>query len=185
MNKNLVRILFTVAQFLVYFSLVYTYIAYYFIKRKIIYLLTPIRSFSDKFIIYTYRACYFIKQEIDYLLTPIRNTSNKFIIWYTTRGKTLCKVLNSKECHHGFQYKPGLNVLQEEFNDDIYITCGNGGLYFTTLENAHWFERWGDHTRKVTLPWFNPKFKIIMCPYERKFRANMIILGEEIKKSKK
>ena len=41
------------------------------------------------------------------------------------------KIINKQWNHHGYQYVPGLNVLQEEFNDNPNYSCCAGGFYFT------------------------------------------------------
>ena len=46
------------------------------------------------------------------------------------KNKIYYKITNAKENHHGFQYRTGLNILQEKFNDSPE-KCGAGGLYFS------------------------------------------------------
>ena len=45
------------------------------------------------------------------------------------------KIINKKWKHHGYQYVPGLNVLQEKFNDNPNDSCCAGGFYFTTVDH--------------------------------------------------
>jgi len=89
------------------------------------------------------------------------------------------KVTNAKENHHGFQYRNGLNVLIEEFNDNPNDSCCAGGLYFTYKENIHKFFDYGIYLRVVTLPKEDPEFKMVRDPQGDKWRANKIILGEK------
>ena len=51
------------------------------------------------------------------------------------------KITNETENHYGYQYKDGLNVLEEPFNEKP--VCRKGGLYFTTSEFIHLFENYG------------------------------------------
>ena len=49
------------------------------------------------------------------------------------------KVLNCNLKHHNFQYKLGLNILEDEFNE--LPICDKGGFYFCDYEHVvHWFE---------------------------------------------
>ena len=41
------------------------------------------------------------------------------------------KIINKQWNHNGHQYVPGLNILQEEFNDNPNDRCCKGGFYFT------------------------------------------------------
>jgi hypothetical protein len=94
-------------------------------------------------------------------------------------GLELYKVLNNKETHYGYKYKPGLNILNGTFNANKNDNCGAGGLYFTHKANIKHFMGFGQHVRKITLPWNDPNFDIVMIHNGYKFRANMIILGNE------
>ena len=85
------------------------------------------------------------------------------------------KVLNEKRNHHGFQYKDGLNVLIEPFND-TNKSCCSGGFYYTTKEHIHKFYNYGCYLYEIHLPTENKDFKMIKD--EDKFRSNMIILGK-------
>ncbi|AGC01967.1 ankyrin repeat protein [Acanthamoeba polyphaga moumouvirus] len=88
------------------------------------------------------------------------------------------KVTNEDECHNGFQYKDGLNILQEEFNDDPKVSCVPGRLYFTEPKYICKYLGFGIYLREVYLPKDNPDFKMIKDPEGDKYGANMIILGK-------
>jgi len=92
---------------------------------------------------------------------------------------TYYKVTNEEECHHGFQYKDGLNVLVEPFNYDPKQSCCEGGLYFTTKEHIHKFYEFGIYIREVFLPTDNKDFKMVQDPEGDKWRANMLIFGKK------
>lgn len=92
---------------------------------------------------------------------------------------TYFKITNINECHHDFQYRDGLNVLVEEFNDNPDDSCCAGGFYFTTIEHIHRFYDFGINLRVVTLPTNDPTFKMVMDYEGDKWRANQIILGEK------
>ena len=87
------------------------------------------------------------------------------------------KITNAKENHHGFQYKDGLNVLKEEFNDNPNNHYGAGGLYFTDVKNIFRFLNYGIYLREVILPINDSNFRMVVD--ENKYRANMIILGKK------
>lgn len=88
------------------------------------------------------------------------------------------KITNLKENHHGFQYKEGLNVLEEKFNNDPTASCVSGGFYFTTKEHIHEFYMFGIYLRIVELPTNDPEFKMVMDAGGDKWRANKIIFKE-------
>ena len=83
------------------------------------------------------------------------------------------KVTNKDECHHGFQYKDGLNIDTNEFQPEG--SCVKGGLYFTTLEHITYFFDYGIYVREVTIP---EDAKMVEDPEGDKWRADKIILGE-------
>ncbi len=56
---------------------------------------------------------------------------------------TYYKITNENENHNGYQYIDGLNILNEQFNDDMNDSCGKGGLYFTNDENIIDFLSYG------------------------------------------
>ena len=91
-------------------------------------------------------------------------------------GKKYYKITNAAENHYGFQYKDGLNILEEKFNDDPEAHCCAGGLYFTDAKNIFEFLNYGIYLREITLPVENPDFEMVVD--ENKYRANMIILGK-------
>lgn len=101
---------------------------------------------------------------------PQNKTSTDVSVYY--------KITNQNECHYGFQYEDGLNVLTEPFNGDPYDSCCPGGLYFTDINNIFKFLSYGCNLRIITLPTSNPDFKMIKDPQGDKWRANQIILGE-------
>ncbi|BCS83282.1 putative ankyrin repeat protein [Cotonvirus japonicus] len=87
----------------------------------------------------------------------------------------LFKVTSFNERHNDYQYADGLNVLNEEFNDDIKQECGPGGLYYTS--NPENFYGYGTNLRVVYEPTENPNFRSVK--FKNKSRANMLILGEK------
>ena len=84
------------------------------------------------------------------------------------------KITNETENHYGYQYKDGLNVLEEPFDETL--KCVKGGLYFTTSEFIHLFHDYGYNLRIVEIP-NDENFK--MVAFKDKFKANMIILKEK------
>ena len=88
-----------------------------------------------------------------------------------------CKITNENENHNGFQYKDGLNILDEEFNENEKEKCGKGGLYFTNIENIHYFYDYGCNLRIVELPTEDNNLKMVKL--NNKYRANMIILKDK------
>lgn len=88
------------------------------------------------------------------------------------------KITNKTENHNGFQYKDGLNILKEAFNDDPMETCCSGGFYFTNATNIFKFLDYGCFLREVKLPKDDPKFRMIRDPSGDKWRCNRFILGE-------
>jgi ankyrin repeat protein len=93
-------------------------------------------------------------------------------------NQTFYKVTNARECHNGYQYRDGLNILKEPFNDDPKASCCPGGFYFTDVKNVFKYIDYGENIRQVTLPLSNPEFKIVQDPSLDKWRANMLVLGE-------
>lgn len=87
------------------------------------------------------------------------------------------KITNDQECHHGFQYKDGLNIDMLPFSHEG--SCVAGGLYFTTAEYIINFFDYGSNVREIFLPTENPSFRMVMDPQGDKWRANMIILGKK------
>lgn len=87
------------------------------------------------------------------------------------------KVTNQNEIHKGFCYKDGINVDRVAFQP--IGSCVPGGLYFTDRDHIHDFFSYGVWLREVTLPSYDPDFKIVQ-DFEggTKWRANKIILGK-------
>ena len=84
------------------------------------------------------------------------------------------KITNKTECHNGFQYVDGLNILDKPFERDGSNVAG--GLYFTTAKYIFNFLYRGCYLREITLP--------KDCQWVRdwswnKFRADKIILGKK------
>lgn len=89
---------------------------------------------------------------------------------------TYYKITNRRECHFGYQYKTGLNVLKEKFNFDG--SCCGGGLYFTTKEHLHNFCDYGCWVREVKVPFWSLMVKDpSSSAHCTKWRADRIILG--------
>ena len=84
------------------------------------------------------------------------------------------KITNEKECHHGFQYKNGLNVDTLPFRKEG--SCVPGGLYFTDKDNIPSYYGFGVWIREISLPLNDPDF--LMVKDGNKWRANKIILGK-------
>jgi hypothetical protein len=60
------------------------------------------------------------------------------------------KLLRKDLCHHGFQYKLGLNVDTVPFNPSG--SCEAGGLYFTDMAHLHLFDMFGDLIGEIEVP---------------------------------
>ena len=84
------------------------------------------------------------------------------------------KVTNEKECHHGYQYQTGLNILDKPFEKEG--SCVEGGLYFTDLENLDKFYYYGVWLRVVIIP---EDAIMVKDPSGGKWRADRIILGDK------
>ena len=85
--------------------------------------------------------------------------------------QTYYKITNETECHNGYQYVDGLNILDKIFEQNG--SCVKGGLYFTTIDHIIKFLHYGINLRVITLP--------EDCTYvidnNDKYRADKIILG--------
>ncbi|AAV51126.1 putative ankyrin repeat protein [Mimivirus Bombay] len=92
-------------------------------------------------------------------------------------SKLYFKITNKDECHHGFQYEDGLNILDNEFNDNPKDSCVPGRLYFTEIHHMHKYLEFGIYLREVYLPIDNPSFRMIRDSSGDKYGANMIVLG--------
>lgn len=111
---------------------------------------------------------------------PIRCVASKNLFFTTVaKNKIFFKVTNRSENHYNFQYRDGLNILQQQFNNNLNDSCGPGGFYFTTREHIHNFYRYGCNLRVVELPMGSPDFQMLQIPMENKYRANQIILKEK------
>lgn len=105
-------------------------------------------------------------------------TKDKSKLDSSMNDTTWFKITNENECHHGFQYQDGLNVLKGPFNDDPNASCCAGGFYFSDITNIPKFFGYGCYLRELTLPLTDPEFKIIKDPSGDKWRANKLILGK-------
>ncbi|AGF85741.1 repeat protein [Moumouvirus goulette] len=93
-------------------------------------------------------------------------------------SKLYFKVTNESECHNGFQYKDGLNILEGEFNNNLKDSCVPGRLYFSKPKDICKYLDYGIYLREIYLPIDNPNFKMIKDLKGDKYGANMIILGK-------
>jgi len=91
-------------------------------------------------------------------------------------NKTYYKVTNAKEVHHNFQYKDGLNILKQKFNNNPKSSCVRGGFYFIDENNILEFLLYGCWVREVSIP---INAKVILDPNGDKWRTNKIILGRK------
>ena len=91
-------------------------------------------------------------------------------------SKTYYKVTTKDEIHHGYQYKNGLNILKEEFNDNPKDSCVPGGFYFTDYENLPIFFEYGTWIREVTIP---KGARVVKDPQGNKWRCDKIIFGKK------
>jgi len=91
-------------------------------------------------------------------------------------SQTYYKVTNEQECHNGYQYKDGLNILKEEFNDNPKASCVAGGFYFTDYEHLPRFFKYGTWIREVTIP---TDARVVKDPEGDKWRTDKIILGNK------
>ena len=87
--------------------------------------------------------------------------------------RTYFKITNEKECHYGYQYHDGLNILDRPFESNG--SCVEGGLYFTDLKNLSRFYKFGIWLREITIP---DDALMVEDPSGGKWRADRIILGE-------
>ncbi len=109
---------------------------------------------------------------------PIEEKNYKMYTAYPELvGKKFYKITNSTECHYGFQYGDGLNILTEPFAETG--TCCKGGFYFTDIDHIADFFSFGVYLRIVELPLTDPEFKCVKDD-NNKWRANRIILKEKM-----
>lgn len=67
-------------------------------------------------------------------------------------SKTYYKVTNAIECHNGYKYRDGLNILNSGFDDNPEHSCVHGRLYFTDYEHLPMFLEYGMYIREVKIP---------------------------------
>lgn len=94
----------------------------------------------------------------------------------TLLSQLLFRVTNETECHNGFQYKSGLNVLKGRFSS--YQSCVEGGLYFTTLSYILDYIDYGVNIRIVSLDKVMDLAGFMICKDDEKYRSNMFFLEE-------
>ena len=87
------------------------------------------------------------------------------------------KITNKEECHNDFQYKDGLNILQDEFANKESGNCVKGGLYFSDVEHILNFLDFGIYLREIMLPINDEEFQMVSVK-DDKWRASRIILGK-------
>lgn len=94
------------------------------------------------------------------------------------KNKIYCKITNHLENHKGYQYKNGLNIIKDKFNNDKNDKCGGGGFYFSDLNDILHYHHLGNNLRIVELPFDDKDFKVIKIGNDKefKFRSNKIIL---------
>lgn len=94
------------------------------------------------------------------------------------------KIMTKDQCHRGFQFKDGLNILPD---NEVFAEKGDcvpGGFYFTNTQNIWQYIEIGPYVREVMLPHYNPNFKmrslrgINVHALPLKYRANMIYLSK-------
>lgn len=83
------------------------------------------------------------------------------------------KITNSNENHNGFQFKDGLNELDQKFNDNSDDSCCGGGFYITDIDHIIKFLDFGCFMREVTLP---KDTNMVMDPDGDKWRIDKMIL---------
>lgn len=92
--------------------------------------------------------------------------------------KIYYKITNKDENHHGYQYKDGLNILEEKFQKQG--SCVPGGFYFTTIEHISKYLNFGCYLREIQL---SQESQVIQDPDGDKYRTDKIILGNKYKLS--
>lgn len=88
------------------------------------------------------------------------------------------KILNEHKCHNGYQYKDGLNVLEQPFNLNKSNMSGPGGFYITNLQNIHKFYGYGIWLCEIELPIKDVDFMMIEDEFGIKSRVNKLIIKE-------
>ncbi|BCS82549.1 putative ankyrin repeat protein [Cotonvirus japonicus] len=94
-------------------------------------------------------------------------------------SKLYFKITNERECHYGYQYQNGLNILKSKFNNNPKNSCVPGRLYFSKPKHIHHYFNYGVNLREVYLPINNPDFKMIKDLEGNKYGANMVIFGKK------
>lgn len=114
----------------------------------------------------------------------LRPLNRKVFLQKRCCHETYYKLTNKREKHYDFQYKNGLNILTQPFNDNPNDSCIEGGFYFSDAKNIFNFLDFSSYyLRKIKLPTSDPDFKMVRDPLEDKWRCNKIILGERLKLS--
>jgi hypothetical protein len=92
-------------------------------------------------------------------------------------NKTYVKITNKDECHNGFQYQTGLNILETPFKKSLSF---DNALYFTDLENVHHFYGYGIWLRIVEIP---DDADVVSYPNDTqdgvKWSTNKLVLGDK------
>jgi hypothetical protein len=96
---------------------------------------------------------------------------------YKYNGIDFFKIISDDMKHYDYQYHQGLNILEDEFNDNEHDSCGKGGFYVTTNHYIHNFYSWGHYLYPITLPFGNKDFRILCVG--NKYRVNMLIINEK------
>jgi hypothetical protein len=91
---------------------------------------------------------------------------------------TYYKITNIQECHNGYQYHDGLNILPQNFNDNPNASCCPHGFYFTDIKNIFKYVNYGVFVRKITLPTEDSELRVMLDSNGDKWRANRVIFGE-------
>lgn len=96
---------------------------------------------------------------------------------YKYNGIDFFKIISDDMKHYDYQYHQGLNILEDEFNDNEHDLCGKGGFYITTHHHIHNFYICGHYLCPITLPFENKDFRILRVG--NKYRVNMLIINEK------
>ena len=91
------------------------------------------------------------------------------------------KILNEQENHNGYQYKAGLNILNEPFNRSG--DCEPGGFYITDLEHIACFLGYGTKIAEIELPENTKIYENPSIP--KKWKVNQLIIGKTKKLTNK
>lgn len=116
-----------------------------------------------------------LKIESKTITKPKKKTTKQQIIKLTPdefEGKTYYKVIDKDMCNRGFEYKLGLNVLQQDF--DVSRECGPGGFYFCDInELPMWIYLHHDgYISEVNLP-----LNAMVCRFKNKYKSDQIIIN--------